>query len=443
MNEKVLVVGSGGREHSIIRQLSISPAKLSLFCIPGNPGTSELATNISLDVGNNDEIVKYSVDNDIDLVIIGPENPLINGMSDALRKAGILVFGPGEAGARLEGDKEYAKELMKAANVPTASYKPFSSYNDAVNYIETADFPLVVKACGAAQGKGVAVCETKSEAEEHLSICFNDNQFGDAGQQIIIEDCLVGPELSVLAITDGDSYALLAPSRDHKRVGKADTGPNTGGMGAFATGELVPDGLGKVICDQVVEPVLVELKKRNIDYRGVLYVGLMLTENGPQVLEFNTRFGDPETQVVLPLLNCDFYELARSVAEQKLAKYLSQISDSNEAPQNWPGNGITFWKKTAMVVVGTAAGYPGSYPKGNEISLPDDSEFAWIIHAGTKIENEKLVTSGGRVIGAVGIADDFTAASKKAYALISETNFKGMNYRSDIGAGFNKENNDG
>jgi len=192
MNEKVLVVGSGGREHAIIRQLSISPSKLSLFCTPGNPGTSELATSITLDIENNDEIVKYSVDNDIDLVIIGPEDPLINGMSDALRKAGIIVFGPGEAGARLEGDKEYAKELMAAANVPTASYKPFSSYNDAVNYIRTADFPLVVKACGAAQGKGVAVCETKSEAEEHLSICFNDNQFGDAGQQIIIEECLVG-----------------------------------------------------------------------------------------------------------------------------------------------------------------------------------------------------------------------------------------------------------
>jgi len=443
MNEKVLVVGSGGREHAIIRQLSISPSKLSLFCTPGNPGTSELATSITLDIENNDEIVKYSVDNDIDLVIIGPEDPLINGMSDALRKAGIIVFGPGEAGARLEGDKEYAKELMAAANVPTASYKPFSSYNDAVNYIRTADFPLVVKACGAAQGKGVAVCETKSEAEEHLSICFNDNQFGDAGQQIIIEECLVGPELSVLAITDGDSYALLAPSRDHKRVGEADTGPNTGGMGAFATGELVPDGLGKVICDQVVDPVLAELKKRNIDYRGVLYVGLMLTENGPQVLEFNTRFGDPETQVVLPLLNCDFFELARSVAEQKLAKYLGQISDSSEAPQNWPGNGITFWEKTAMVIVGTAAGYPGSYPKGNEINLPDDSEFAWIVHAGTKIENDKLVTSGGRVIGAVGIADDFTTASEKAYALISETNFIGMNYRTDIGAGFIKENNDG
>jgi phosphoribosylamine--glycine ligase len=443
MNEKVLVVGSGGREHAIIRQLSTSSAKLSLYCTPGNPGTSELASNISLDIGDNAEIVKFCVDNNIDLVIIGPEDPLINGMSDALRNAGILVFGPGKAGARLEGDKEYAKELMAAANVPTASYKPFSSYNAAVNYIETADFPLVVKACGAAQGKGVAVCETKSEAEKHLSICFNDNQFGDAGQQVIIEDCLVGPELSVLVITDGDSYALLAPSRDHKRVGEADTGPNTGGMGAFATGELVPDGLGKVICDQVVDPVLAELRKREIDYRGVLYVGLMLTENGPQVLEFNTRFGDPETQVVLPLLNCDFFELTRSVAEQKLTKYLEQVSDCNAAPLNWPGNGITFWGKTAMVVVGTAAGYPGSYPKGDKIDLPDDSEYAWIVHAGTKIENEKLVTSGGRVLGAVGIADEFTDASKKAYALISETNFKGMNYRSDIGAGFNKENDDG
>ena len=260
---------------------------------------------------------------------------------------------------------------------------------------------------------------------------------------MIIEDCLVGPELSVLVVTDGDSYALLAPSRDHKRVGENDTGPNTGGMGAFATGELVADGLGKVICEQVINPVCDELKKRDIDYRGVLYVGFMLTKDGPQVLEFNTRFGDPETQVVLPLLNCDFYELIKSVADKKLGNYLLGIPDSKEAPKDWPGNGITSWTKSAMVVVGTAEGYPGSYQKGDKISLPENSDSAWIVHAGTRVDNDELLTSGGRVLGAIGIDDSFTEASRKAYHLISGTDFRGMNYRSDIGAGFKQETSDG
>ena len=436
MSKKVLLIGSGGREHAIAKALAASAGDPRIHALPGNPGTAQLGENVSGADGRDP--LSYCRARGIDLVVVGPEDPLIDGIADTLRDGGIPVFGPGAAGARLEGDKLYAKALMAAAGVPTAAYESFSELAPALEYLDAAAFPLVVKACGAAQGKGVAVCRDRDSAAVFLEDCLTDGRFGDAGRQVLIETCLEGPELSVLVMTDGESYALLAPSRDHKRVGEGDTGPNTGGMGAFASGALVPEGLGRTICDRIVEPVLAELGRRRIDYRGVLYVGLMLTDSGPKVLEFNCRFGDPETQVVLPLLDCDFLDLVTAVSTGGLGRFLADLPVPEAAPDCWPGAGLTDWNRTATVVVGAARGYPGAYEKGSPIGLtrPDDDR-AWVIHAGTAMGDGDLVTAGGRVLGAVGIGDDFKASRGAAYGMIESIECADLFYRRDIGAAFN------
>jgi len=438
MTTRVLIVGSGGREHAFARQLARN-GDVELFCTPGNPGTASLGTNTSLPVIDHGAVADFCRDKGIDLAIIGPEDPLIAGLADDLRAADVSVFGPGAEGARLEGDKHHAKVIMAAAGVPTAGFSDHRDLASSLAAIDRVDFPLVVKACGAAQGKGVAVCTDRASAEAHLRLCFVDNGFGPAGHHVLLEDCLTGPELSVLAVTDGDAYALLAPSRDHKRVGDGDTGPNTGGMGAFSSGALVPDGLGEIICGEVIEPVLAELRRRGVDYRGVLYAGLMLTPDGPQVLEFNCRFGDPETQVVLPLLACDFAELALSVARRELRTFIDRLPRAGTgAPADWPGAALTDWDRAAVVVVGAAEGYPGDYDKGRAITLPGDADVAWIIHAGTAVADDRLVTAGGRVLGSVGVGEDFAAARAEAYGLLDGISFEGMHFRGDIGAGFNE-----
>ncbi|MDX2472206.1 MAG: phosphoribosylamine--glycine ligase, partial [Candidatus Krumholzibacteria bacterium] len=270
----VLVVGSGGREHALVRQLAQSPQAPQIFTGPGNPGTAEHGTNVDLDPMDSDQVVAFCRENEVDLVIIGPEDPLINGLADQLHKAGIDVFGPGAMGARLEGDKEFAKEVLASAGVPTPHFHAFSSSSAALRHLDKIDLPVVIKACGAAQGKGVAVCAHRTEAEEFIAECLDDQRFGGAGLRILIENCLFGPELSVLIVTDGQDYCLLAPSRDHKRIGENDTGPNTGGMGAFAPVPL-PDDLYAEIDARVVLPTLAELRRRDIPFRGVLYAGLM------------------------------------------------------------------------------------------------------------------------------------------------------------------------
>jgi phosphoribosylamine--glycine ligase len=433
MARKVLVIGSGGREHAIVRQLAQSPQEPVICAAPGNPGTAGLAQNVDLDPLAPDAVVGFCQDNAIDLVIIGPEDPLIAGLADRLRKVGIEVFGPGAQGARLEGDKEFAKEVLAAAGVPTPRYSPFSSSRAALKYLDTIDLPVVIKACGAAQGKGVAVCSTRPEAEAFIKDCLDDQRFGSAGLRILVEECIFGPELSVLIVTDGHSYSLLAPSRDHKRIGENDQGPNTGGMGAFAPVDLPPQ-LHAEIDTRIVLPVLAELRRRDIPYRGVLYAGLMLTASGPQVLEFNCRFGDPETQVVLPLLVGDFLEVCASTAAGKLGGYLQGLpSAEGTGPADWPGAGMTDWKRHCVVVVAASDGYPGNYVKGKVIDLPPDGQDdRWLIHAGTADSGPDLVTAGGRVLGSVGTGDDLAAARKAAYEQLDETHFEGLIYRRDI-----------
>lgn len=436
MSRNVLVIGSGGREHAIVRQLAASPQDPVIFCAPGNPGTAEQATNVDLDPADHNAVRAFCLKEDVELVIIGPEDPLIEGLADALHQDAIAVFGPGALGARLEGDKEFCKEVLASAEVPTAHYHAFSSSNAALKHLDTVGLPIVIKACGAAQGKGVAVCSTKGEAEKFILECLDKQRFGGAGLRIIMEECLFGPELSVLIVTDGQDYCLLAPSRDHKRIGEQDTGPNTGGMGAFAPVSL-PEDMYAEVDTRIVLPMLAELRRRDIPYRGVLYAGLMLTETGPMVLEFNVRFGDPETQVVLPLLNCDFLELCYTTATGNLGAYLQGLHEMDEAvPADWPGAGLTSWQQHAVVVVGASDGYPGKYIKGRAIELPSAAATgSWIVHAGTKTGADgQLLTNGGRVLGAVGTGDTLTLAKRSAYKLLEATHFEGLIYRRDIAA---------
>ncbi len=435
MSRKVLVIGSGGREHAIVRQLAVSEQEPAIFCAPGNPGTAQLASNVEIDIMDHDAVVSFCTSKRIDLVIIGPEDPLIAGLADHLHKAQINVFGPGALGARLEGDKEFSKEVLASAGVPTARYQAFSSSHAALNHLDTMSLPLVIKACGAAQGKGVAVCSNRAEAEDFIKACLDDQQFGGAGLRILMEECLFGPELSVLIVTDGQDYCLLAPSRDHKRIGEGNIGPNTGGMGAFAPVKLEPS-LYTEIDARIVLPVLAELRRRDIPYRGVLYVGLMLTESGPQVLEFNCRFGDPETQVVLPLLRTDFLEMCYQTAVGNLSGFLQGIHEVEDVvPADWPGAGASSWLRQAVVVVGASDGYPGKYIKGRTIDLPaDTSDDRWVIHAGTTLsDNGQVVTNGGRVLGAVGTGMTLELAKSAAYGLLENTHFEGLIYRRDIG----------
>jgi len=433
MARNVLVIGSGGREHAIVRQLSLSEQRPVIFAAPGNPGTASLAQNVDLDPLVPDDIVGFCRRQAVDLVIIGPEDPLIAGLADHLHKEGIPVFGPGAQGARLERDKEFAKDVLASAGVPTPHYHAFSSSRAALKHLDTIDLPVVIKACGAAQGKGVAVCSNRAEAENFVRECLDDQRFGKSGLRILIEDCLFGTELSVLIVTDGHSYSLLAPSRDHKRIGENDQGPNTGGMGAFAPVDL-PSDLYEEIDSRIVLPVLAELRRRDIPYRGVLYAGLMLTESGPEVLEFNCRFGDPETQVVLPLLEGDFLELCASTAAGKLGGYLQGLPGGMEnGLAGWPGAGMTNWSRHCVVVVGASDGYPGQYVKGKAIELPAAAgDDRWLIHAGTTVSQGQLVTAGGRVLGSVGIGANLSAARKAAYDQLNETHFEGLIYRRDI-----------
>ncbi len=432
MARRILVIGGGGREHALVRQLAASARAPEIFAAPGNPGTARLARNLQLDPSDPDQVLAACRKRGIDLVLVGPEEPLIAGLADHLRQAGLAVFGPGQLGARLEGDKEFAKEVMATAGLPTPRYHAFSTVEAALRHLDTVRMPCVVKACGAAAGKGVAVCDQLAEAEAHIRLCLEQQVFGLAGARILIEECVFGPELSVLVVTDGQDYALLAPSRDHKRVGDGGTGPNTGGMGAFAPVHLSSE-LCRRIDTEIVAPLLAELVRRDIPYRGVLYAGLMLTGEGPQVLEFNCRFGDPEAQVVLPLLQGDFLDLVEATAEGRLADHLQGLPDADAGgPDGWPGRGMTNWRQSAVIVVAAARGYPGAYRRGSPLGLPADEPAAWIIQAGTTERDGRLETAGGRVLGAVGVAAELAGARRSAYALLDRVHGDDLFHRHDI-----------
>ena len=414
----ILLLGSGGREHALAVKLAESPRCGELFIAPGNGGTLEVGENVALDENDPAAVAEFARETNCGLVVIGPEAPLVVGVADAVRAGGIPCFGPGEAGAQMEGSKKFSKELMVRANIPTAAYGDFTDEESALAYVREQGAPLVVKADGLAAGKGVVVATELAEAEEAVRACFS-GAFGDAGQTVVVEECLTGPECSLLAFTDGKTVRPMATSQDHKRALEGDRGPNTGGMGVYSPVPIVTEAEHAEM-ERIMEATVAELAAEGIDYRGCLYGGFMLTPEGPKVLEFNARFGDPETQVILPRLENDLVEVMLACANQTL----DQIE-------------LSWRPEWAVSVVLTSAGYPGSYEKGKVITGIEDAaamEGVTVYHAGTAVnEAGELVTAGGRVLDVTALGETFEAARDLAYAACEKIDFEGKTLRRDIG----------
>lgn len=418
---KVLVVGSGGREHALAWKLMQSTQVSEVVCVPGNGGTATLAgtRNLGLNVDDYEGIARFALVNNFSLVVIGPEQPLADGITDALQAQGLRVFGPSQAGAQIEASKAWSKQLMVEANIPTAKAQTFTTAAEALSYLDQVGVPIVIKADGLAAGKGVTVAQTPDQAEAAVNDIFA-GRFGEAGSRVVIEEFMQGQEASVLAITDGKTIRPLLPAQDHKPIGDGDTGPNTGGMGAYAPTPVVTPKLLERIQQEILEPAIATLNQRGIDYRGVLYAGLMITPEGePRVVEFNCRFGDPETQAVLPLLETPLVDVMIACIEGRLA---------DMPPLQWKFG-------AAACVVTAVEGYPGSYPKGMVISgLEAANETgALVFHAGTSYQNQQILANGGRVLGVTGLGDSFVDAIANAYEAVSCIEYEGIYYRRDIG----------
>jgi phosphoribosylamine--glycine ligase len=418
---KALVLGSGGREHALAWKLLASPHIEEVMCVPGNGGTATLpgCRNLGLSLSDFEGIARVALVNNLSLVVVGPEQPLADGITDYLQQQGLKVFGPSQAGAQIEASKAWAKELMIEAGIPTAAAAVFTEVAPAIAYLEQQPVPIVIKADGLAAGKGVTVAQTYDEAIAAVREAF-EGKFGTAGDRVVIEACLTGQEASVLAVTDGETIIPLMPAQDHKQIGEGDTGPNTGGMGAYAPTPVVTPEILDTIQEQILEPAIAALKQRGIDYRGVLYAGLMISPTGdPFVIEFNCRFGDPETQVVLPLLETPLDKVLLACAEKRLA----------DLP-------ALRWKPaSAACVVAAAGGYPDKYAKGMVITgLETAAENgAMIFHAGTQLHQGQIKASGGRVLNVTALGETFDEALETAYAAIAEIQFESMYYRRDIG----------
>jgi phosphoribosylamine--glycine ligase len=416
---KVLIVGNGGREHAIAWKLASSPRVTALYCAPGNPGTAQVADNVPIGVMQFDKLLKFVINSSIDLVVIGPEDPLAGGLADLLRTAGVKVFGPSRDAARLEGDKWFAKELMRHQAVPTAEARSFTDPVAAEEFVKTRGGPLVVKASGLAKGKGVSVCPKTEDALEAVRQIMRDKAFGDAGARVVIEEKLNGPECSILAFVDRKNIYVMESAQDHKPVNDGDAGPMTGGMGAYSPTPVVTEKLLGQIERDILVPVVDGLIRDGIEYQGILYAGLMLTANGPKVLEFNCRFGDPETQPLLMRLQSDLLEAMLAVAEGRL----------DQIQLEWD-------PRPAIAVVATSPGYPGKYPSDLPITGIDDADAmsdVKVFHAGTKEKDGQVVTDGGRVLAVTALGDTIAHAQKRAYDAIAKIQFEGMHYRRDIG----------
>jgi phosphoribosylamine--glycine ligase len=416
----VLLIGSGGREHALALNIHRSKKLTQLYCAPGNPGTESFAINLDIDTSNPVLLINFCIDNKIDLIVIGPEQPLVDGLSDTLRIAGFYVFGPSSKAAQIESSKAFAKHIMKAANVPTAKYFEFDSsqITNALTYIKQISYPTVIKADGLAAGKGVFICGNEEEAQNAVSEIFEQKVFGLSGSKLIIEEFLEGEEASIFAITDGEKFVCLPAAQDHKRIGDGDTGKNTGGMGAYAPAPIIKPELLSEIENMIIKPTLDQMSKSGNKFIGCLYAGLIVTKAGPKVIEFNCRFGDPETQVVLPLLDGDFLELLYSAACGNL--------DSNS---------VYYSGGSSVCIVAASAGYPDNYRKGFEITgLENCDKNIVVYHAGTKKANDKILTNGGRVLGVTSVLDNYDLKSAKdiAYNAINKIHFDGIYFRKDI-----------
>ncbi|MFT3921422.1 MAG: phosphoribosylamine--glycine ligase [Myxococcales bacterium] len=414
---RVLVVGGGAREHALAWKLKRSPVVKALFCLPGNAGTQGIATNLPGSAGDTAGIVRAAQEHGIDFVVVGPEDPLVSGLVDQLGAVGILAFGPDASGARLEGSKAFSKELMQEAGVPTAAFRIFDDADEAERYVREQKRPLVVKADGLAAGKGVVVAKDTDEAVDAIRSIMRDRAFGGAGSRVVIEETLRGQEVSYHVVCDGERYVALAPAQDHKRVGDGDQGPNTGGMGAYSPPPVVTAEVEQKILSRVVEPTLATMKKRGTPFRGTLFVGLMIDQGEPFVLEYNTRFGDPETEVLMARWDGDLMPLLLGAAKGDL----SGVSARWAAP-------------SALCIVMASEGYPGSYPKGRPISgLETAGAEAVVFHAGTTLEQGRVVTAGGRVLAVTAIGQTLDEAAARAYAVAQQVHFEGAHYRRDIG----------
>ena len=412
---RILVVGGGGREHAIIKKLKENTSICEIFALPGNGGIAADATCVNIGATDIDGIVAFAKENAIDYAIVAPDDPLVLGCVDQLNAIGIPCFGPVANAAIIEGSKAFSKDLMKKYGIPTAAYEIFTDIDKALDYVRTAPIPTVIKADGLALGKGVIIAQSREEAVEAVTDMMVNAKFGKSGATVVVEEFLTGPEVSVLAFTDGKVVKPMVSSMDHKRAGDNDTGLNTGGMGTIAPNPYYTDTIAAECMEKIFLPTINAMNAEGRTFKGCLYFGLMLTPNGPKVIEYNCRFGDPETQVVLPLLESDLLTVMQAVTNGTLAE-----------------TEVKFSKKSACCVVTASAGYPESYRKGLEITMTEEAKIATFV-AGAKLENGKLVTSGGRVTGTTAVADTLAEAIKEAYRLADGVKFENAYRRSDIG----------
>ena len=410
---KIMVVGGGGREHAIIKKLKENKRITEIFALPGNGGIAKDATCIDIKATDIQGITDFAKNNKIDFAVVAPDDPLVLGAVDSLEFIGIPCFGPKKDAAIIEGSKVFSKNLMKKYNIPTAAYEVFDNACDALKYLETAPIPTVIKADGLALGKGVIIAMTREEAIDGVKTIMQDKVFGESGNKVVIEEYLEGPEVSVLSFTDGQTIIPMISSMDHKRALDGDEGLNTGGMGTVAPNPYYTKEIANECMEKIFKPTIEAMNKEGRSFSGCLYFGLMITKNGPKVIEYNCRFGDPETQVVLPLLKSDLFEIMLKIADKKLHEAEVEFSD-----------------EYSCCVVMASEGYPKKYETGKEITMPDDKN---IYVAGAKLDNGKLMTSGGRVLGVTEIADTLENAINKAYETVNEVSFENAYYRKDIG----------
>jgi phosphoribosylamine---glycine ligase len=415
---KILVIGSGGREHALTWKLRQSPDADRIFCAPGNAGTGEIAENVAIPANDLEALVRFAKNNAIDLAVVGPDDPLAAGIVDLFTVEKLRAFGPHRSAARIESSKIFAKELMRANKIPTAKARTFSDSKEAFRYCEQMEFPVVIKADGLALGKGVIIAADPAMARSTLDEMMNKGRFGDAGRRVVIEEFLRGTECSLHALADGKNYLLLESARDHKRALEGDQGPNTGGMGAFSPANNWNDKLQCRFETEIMQPLLRGLLKEGVTFRGLLYPGLIITSDGPRVLEFNCRFGDPETQALLPRMKSDLLPLLEAAIDGKI-----------------DGCAIEWDRRAAVTVVLASAGYPGKYETGKSISGLDEVaklEDVQIFHAGTKREGDEVKTAGGRVLAVTALGSTIEAARARAYEAVSRVYFEGCHYRRDI-----------
>ncbi len=415
---KILIVGSGGREHALAWKVAQSDRVEKVYGAPGNPGIAQIGECVDIKPTEIEKLADFAEREGIDLTIVGPEAPLVAGITDEFERRGLKVFGPSKAAAQLEGSKAFAKEMMRKFGVPTADFQVFDDPEKAKEYIRKVGAPIVVKADGLAAGKGVVVAQTVDEAIEAVDRIMVEKVFGEAGNRVVVEECLKGEEASYLVITDGERFVPLATAQDHKAVFDGDRGPNTGGMGAYSPAPVLSEEMEREVQEKVIKPILKGMAQEGMPFKGILYAGLMITEEGPKVLEFNVRFGDPEAQAILRRLEDDLVEVALSAVEGRLVEELH-------------------WRpETSICVVLASKGYPGKYEKGKVITGIEEAEkvpTVVVFHAGTTVKDGKLVTNGGRVLNVTALGKDIVEARERAYEAVKRIHFDGMHYRTDIG----------